>query len=221
MLYGDKEIQSFFEKVRPEFLETFNALQTPVEKVDFWRYAVTHTFGGYYSDSDTMCIVPISLWARRYPNLIHRHTNFIVGIEATVSPEQKTWAKFCDVVQLEQWTFGCSKHHPLMTRILYTINAQVLAEKKGIKPVDGILWRTGPCIWTKIINEYIHEECHQNITEAGISCGNVTVLPVRAFATGGAFFEKAPKTPMLISHKYEGSWKKPKNSSDLDVVSKM
>jgi mannosyltransferase OCH1-like enzyme len=54
---------------------------------------VLQTFGGVYSDVDTVCLTPISSWIPTYsPNYRHTETSiddsFIAGIEADVKDRQ-------------------------------------------------------------------------------------------------------------------------------------
>jgi hypothetical protein len=52
-------------RYHPEFLSTYHALQTPVERADAWRYHVLCTHGGIYTDTDTLCAAPFDEWADR------------------------------------------------------------------------------------------------------------------------------------------------------------
>ena len=38
-------------------------LSRPALKADLARYLIVHTFGGVYSDVDTLCLRPIDTWA--------------------------------------------------------------------------------------------------------------------------------------------------------------
>jgi len=56
--YDDEQMHRFFRETRKDLNPLYNTLPEMVEKADLFRYAVIHTFGGVYLDSDIHCNLP-------------------------------------------------------------------------------------------------------------------------------------------------------------------
>jgi hypothetical protein len=62
ILYDDDDMRQMVVTYRPDLLFTYDRLDHPVEKADFWRYLVVWVFGGLYVDSDVECVQSIRYW---------------------------------------------------------------------------------------------------------------------------------------------------------------
>ena len=76
MAWTDDEIRIFLENNNPKLLQTYDSLPLPILKADLWRYIIVNTLGGVYTDMDTSCLRPISLWTADRKNI-----SMIVGLE--------------------------------------------------------------------------------------------------------------------------------------------
>lgn len=61
-LFEDADMDNFFRNDCPELWPMWQKLERKVDRADVWRSAVVYKFGGYYSDSDTICVRPIDQW---------------------------------------------------------------------------------------------------------------------------------------------------------------
>lgn len=62
-LADDEEMEAFFRAYWPrEYVDFVNAMPLPVMRADIWRYAALATFGGVYTDVDSLCTQPIDAW---------------------------------------------------------------------------------------------------------------------------------------------------------------
>lgn len=52
LFFSDKDIESFFEKEYPEYIETFNNFEYTIQKIDFFRLVAIFHYGGFYFDID-------------------------------------------------------------------------------------------------------------------------------------------------------------------------
>ena len=79
VLWEDSDFEPFLKTKYPNFWPTFEALETPILKIDAVRYAIMHAYGGVYLDADVHCLRPLNDWLRHY---IHPAApNFSVLIE--------------------------------------------------------------------------------------------------------------------------------------------
>jgi hypothetical protein len=102
MLFDDDDIRSFMNTYYADLLPTFDALGSPVERADMWRYLVLCKLGGVYADSDVMAARPISQWAQ--------DAGLLVGIENVfTTPEearQRSYSRQVGVGLLSNETGG-------------------------------------------------------------------------------------------------------------------
>ena len=118
--------QFILEEYGQEWHDLFVGLPVGVMRGDLWRYMIIYKYGGVYTDLDTECINPISLWLNEEYEMI-------------VCPE--TDLHFC------QWTFAASAGNPILKSVLDTI------KEKLINPTYGsphfVHTHTGPAVWTE------------------------------------------------------------------------
>jgi hypothetical protein len=117
-----------------DLLSGYDKLPLPVMKADVWRYLIVYLHGGFYTDIDTSCNVPISAW-------LSPDARFVVAEEGGN--------------QLCQWTFAAEPHHPAMERVL-----RLFAERtRGILRMGpgAVHYYTGPTLWTEALTSYVSE----------------------------------------------------------------
>lgn len=61
VMYDDKDLQDYLMTYLKGAAQLYQALKTPVERSDLWRYVVMCTHGGIYTDADTLCIRPVQV----------------------------------------------------------------------------------------------------------------------------------------------------------------
>lgn len=142
--YDDNMLEEYIKNLWDgKFYEFYKALPIGVMKADLWRYLVIADQGGYYTDVDTICILPISKWPLT-KNLLKNSTNQLI-----VSLEKNTELAFC------QWSFAATKNHPAMIHITnYILESW---KKKGIDYDNPhmVHQTTGPTVWTCGLISYL------------------------------------------------------------------
>ena len=98
-LYDDEDIEKYIKNYwSTKMYKFFQALPIGVMKADLWRYLILKTHGGVYSDIDSECLKPISLWEDEQK--FDTKDILLVGLEND--------EHFC------QWTIYSTKEHPVM-----------------------------------------------------------------------------------------------------------
>jgi alpha 1,6-mannosyltransferase len=98
--------------------------------------------GGVYSDTDTICLKPISQWGQN-PTLLHGQPksllkappSVIIGVEADVGMRADWHQWWPRPLQIVQWTLTSAPHHPIFLDVLRRIliaseRAKVWTEKR-------------------------------------------------------------------------------------------
>lgn len=89
-------------------------LLLPVLKADLVRYLLVFTFGGVYTDTDTICLKPIRNWGDGKPDI-----SLIVGVEADAK-DIPDWEKsYGRQLQMVQWTFAAAPGHPVLANTFF------------------------------------------------------------------------------------------------------
>lgn len=186
----------------PELLATYDKLVLPVQKADFFRYAVIYWYGGIYADVDTICHAPFS----SYINM--DEDQLVVGLEMTPSIYKhdilEYTANYCSPGQILQWVFAASPRHPALARLLAKIRFLVnLSTREEVIDYSRsgryTLELTGPICFTHALHDYL---CQPNPAK-------ITVLPQLCWGynpwhnTGITLPDRAVK----VQHLYHGSWK--------------
>ncbi len=115
-----------------EWFDIFVNVPLGVMRGDILRYMLIYTYGGVYSDLDTLCLEPINIWMKDEYDMI-------------ICPEND--------VHLCQWTFAAAPGHPVIKSVLDCIF-------EGFKNPDYteehfVHKLTGPAVWTKGIRKAI------------------------------------------------------------------
>ncbi|KAJ3393709.1 membrane-bound alpha-1,6- mannosyltransferase Initiation-specific [Entophlyctis sp. JEL0112] len=126
-------------------VEAYFKLPRIVLRSDFARYMMLYELGGFYSDMDTSCSVPVNQW-----NLGFENTAVIIGVE---NPSK-------DKDSYLQWTMAAAPHHPLLANIIYRVTEKIHeTDEKKLAEDDGVVLDvTGPGIWKEVIWEYLERE---------------------------------------------------------------
>jgi mannosyltransferase OCH1-like enzyme len=92
----DKFIKDHFDK---DFYEMYRALPFGVMRADVWRVAIVYVYGGIYTDLDTVCLQPASLWTTT--------ADLVVAVETPHG-------------SIANFTFAAKPKHPALYTVLET-----------------------------------------------------------------------------------------------------
>lgn len=129
-LSDQEALQFIADNYGKEWFDIFINVPLGVMRGDILRYMIIYTYGGIYTDLDTICLEPISTW-------IKNDFNFIVGLESANF--------FC------QWTFAASPKHPILKTTLDLIKDNL--KNANYKEKNFVYRLTGPGVWTKAIRK--------------------------------------------------------------------
>ncbi|KAJ6125855.1 hypothetical protein N7471_010348 [Penicillium samsonianum] len=190
----------------------------PILRADLFRYLVVLAEGGIWGDLDTSCEKEVTEWVP----LEYRNENIdmIVGLEFDFEwrgPGTEVASQFCN------WIFVARKS----SRNLQVIVDTVLNKLKGIAQANAVILEgitlemlsdvvdvTGPKIMTIAIMESLGQLLGRTIDDRDYAhtkqtklVGDVLIMPGVSFAAlqnGNPMDQGDP----LVTHHYEGSWKK-------------
>jgi mannosyltransferase OCH1-like enzyme len=140
---SDEDALSFIKQhYDKEWFDIFVNVPLGVMRGDIIRYMLIYTYGGVYSDLDTLCIEPINKWMIKEYDMI-------------ICPEND--------VHLCQWTFAAAPGHPIIKSVLDLI-------KEGFKNPNYeeehfVHKLTGPSVWTKGIKKALDIPENTRLTE--------------------------------------------------------
>lgn len=141
-LYDDNDIEKYIiEYWDNRMLNFYKNLTIGAMKADLFRYLILTTYGGIYTDLDTICNRSINSWVYDY-NLQDKKDILLISLEYSGN-------SYC------QWTILSTPNHPAMKHVCQYILLNF--EKNGIdtsKP--GFVFNTtGPSIWSDAIKNYL------------------------------------------------------------------
>jgi alpha 1,6-mannosyltransferase len=211
LFWGDADLELFVQKFHPFIYQVYKNLPQPILKADLARYLLLETFGGVYSDLDTVPLRPLKNWADGHD----KEVALMVGIEVDTTRED--WEQWYPrSLGLCQWTFAAAPAHPVLSKTIYQVlkNIKSTSNAKTGKVVEI----TGPAVWTDIVLEYLKTEkvveSDLRNLEAPEVFGDVYVLPITAFSPGVGHMnaKEVSDKEARVKHLFEGGWKKDKKS---------
>ena len=132
LLYDDADLRAYLEAHLDGGGALADALETPVERADLWRYAVVCAHGGVYADADTLCVRPVQRWNAEGG---HDAAAFF-GVEDVFRRDPLGGGAGWGVargrfgVQFEQWALAAAPRHPVFCDMPRLIGARVAAEAR-------------------------------------------------------------------------------------------
>ncbi|KZT51458.1 glycosyltransferase family 32 protein, partial [Calocera cornea HHB12733] len=196
-----------------EIAWVWNTLPRGVLRSDMLRYLVLLLEGGVYSDTDTVCLKPISRWGR------FAEVGVIIGVEADVGtrPDWHQW--WPRPLQIVQWTLAAPPHHPMMLDALRRVHAATAFAASWLElggPMSVMEW-TGPGVFTDAALTYLTSATAPRDfswpllrgLDKPIRVADVTVLPVTGFSPNTGMFGagSSASEQAMVEHKFAGSWK--------------
>ncbi|KAJ3237120.1 membrane-bound alpha-1,6- mannosyltransferase Initiation-specific [Chytriomyces hyalinus] len=146
IVFNDEDMDRF---VRGAFsrrvVEAYFKLPRAVLRSDFGRYLMLYKLGGYYTDMDTTCQVPLYKW-----NFGMNHVAVIIGVE-NPSPERDNYL---------QWTMASAPHHPFLAQVVHRVTEKIHATDALLLETDdnAVLEVTGPGIWKQVVWDYLESK---------------------------------------------------------------
>jgi len=130
----DADAAHFVQKHYPEWWPTFRILPKPILKADVLRYMLIHTYGGVYSDVDSVCLRAIDHWSSPSNRMA----------QLVVAPEDNArW--------LCMGTFCAAPGHPFLRAVLDSIHVKMSAFDFSKKLTDVDVYEmTGPRLFTSV-----------------------------------------------------------------------
>ncbi|KAK9311600.1 hypothetical protein V1524DRAFT_371013 [Lipomyces starkeyi] len=147
----------------------------------------------------------------------------IVGIEADLPPDSdKYWrAGYEYPVQITQWALAFAPHHPISTRFISAVDADVKSLQKQNKLQDAYaVDLTGPVQFTAVIKEWLESVAGLRWNAlTGFNDGgktktvtDVLLLPITGFSPGRGSRNNMGSRPITdhsarLLHGFQGSWR--------------
>ncbi len=137
-LTDDRENRIFIRDSYPWFLQTYDAYNFEIQRVDSVRYFLLYHFGGVYADLDVQCLRSLSdlLESKEQEN------SLILGLECT------------DFVS--NAVMISSAHHPFWELVFAEL--QVKIGKTDIHFNGSAIWTTGPVFLQSCVDKWIRME---------------------------------------------------------------
>ena len=209
--YNDGECREIVKQDFKEFLGVYDSM-TPVEKADLFRYLIVYRDGGIYLDIDCYCVA-------NFDRLIC-DAEFVAGYE-------QGWKERA-LFRYTQWAFAAKAGHPIL---IEAANRCKVNHLNG--PTMWTLKKTGPIMWTYLINEKqrlydlkLGKEFWFGSRILGINAKaseHLSVVQV-PFNQRQGILKKLDKTTIkkreiYVIHLFYGSWHENRNSEAKAIAS--
>lgn len=137
IVWSDNDSRSLVLEDFPGWIEAYDALSTPAERADFFRYVVLLSRGGVYADMDVEC-------ARPFDEVLLPSDQLVVGwenhFETLDEASRRTYGRR---VQLLQWTIAAAPNHPALRTLCERVAQNALRDASVLT-----LEKTGPAVFT-------------------------------------------------------------------------
>lgn len=211
-------VRAHYFETRPDIVEVYEALPIPILRADLFRYLVVLAEGGIWGDLDTSCEKEVAEWVPvEYRN---ENIDMIVGLEFDFEwrgPGTEVASQFCN------WVFVGQKNSRNLKVIVDTVinKLEGIAQENAVR-IEGITFEmlsdvvdvTGPKIMTIAILESLGQLLGRTVDDRDYAqikqpklVGDVLIMPGVSFAA----LQNGNPTDQgdaLVTHHYEGSWKK-------------
>ena len=64
-LHYNSDLRNLIKKYYSKYLPVYDSFQYDIERIDFFRYAMLHHFGGIYLDLDMIVLKPLDFWIKK------------------------------------------------------------------------------------------------------------------------------------------------------------
>jgi alpha 1,6-mannosyltransferase len=205
LFWSDEELLLFVASFYPQYYELYKSLPFPVLRSDLARYLLLETFGGIYSDVDTILLKPIKGWNE------NDSVDLMVGIEVdTTRSDWREWYPqslgFC------QWTMVAAPNHPVLKATIQKVTKSLFG--KTHFDIGETVHLTGPVPFTNAVLEYLEgfdfkDDMLRNLKTPKL-IGAVLILPITAFSPGVGHMgsKDVSDKQAKVYHLFDGGWKK-------------
>ena len=208
LLWTDDELDVFVQEFHPNLTKLFQGFKLPVLRADLARYLLLRTFGGYYSDIDTVNLKSLDSWTGGKDRII----GFIAGIEVdTDRVDWKDW--YPRSLQFCQWTIVSSPGNPVIVEVIERVLEQLARVDPDSITAKDVVHLTGPAPFTDAVVDKLGKfkiQVHElrNIEEPKLF-HDILVMPITAFSPGvGHMGSKSIYDKnALVNHLFAGEWK--------------
>ncbi len=153
LFFDDRKVEEFLRNECPEYRETIESFQYPIQKFDFFRYLAIYRYGGFYFDLDVFLASSLSS---------------LLDFECVFSFEDLNMSRFLRQNYGMDWAianyaFGAAPEHPFLKAVIENcVRAQqdpgwVKPMMRGIPRVLHSVFRvlntTGPTVVSRTLAE--------------------------------------------------------------------
>lgn len=226
--FDDKQCLEFFRLNNNEFISLLNvdalsyyeSLVNGGEKSDFWRYCVIYLYGGFYTDTDTYCNIPLDKWIKHHDLILGIESNVPIEIAKTFGMDRIGFVFNEKVITVCNWTFAAKPKHQFLKNLIIDI----CTNRDG-----DVLTNTGPGRLTKHAIKYF-EGCDLNMIDSDNIVKDKSILfNINKFGSNqshsGSY--KNYLNPfdcgedVLIVHMFDGTWRSTSNKPIKTYKSKL
>ncbi|KAJ3032051.1 hypothetical protein HDV00_008002 [Rhizophlyctis rosea] len=213
LLWDDGDMDEFVKTMYPSWWSVWKKMPQNVMRADVFRYLVLASFGGVYTDTDTICLRPIDTWVedidmaewkykygdveRTYQKVSDNTIMFIGGVETDVPKNRTDWQIYYHApMQIVQWTMASTPFHPIPSRAAANVFKRITKVYRVKGKWDTSILSTydapkvtGPAPWTDAVYSVwrengVHPEAMREFGDRGKIIGDVLTLPITAFSPG-------------------------------------
>ncbi|KAJ5143629.1 CAZyme family GT32 [Penicillium bovifimosum] len=217
-LSAEAFVRARFYNTRPDIVEVYEGLQIAILRADLFRYLVVLAEGGIWGDLDVSCEKEVAEWVPyEYRN---QTIDMIVGLEFDFEwrgPGTGVASQFCNWIFVARQS---SRNLQIVVDFVIKKLKEIAQENAvGIEGVtldmiSDVVDVTGPKMMTVAILDSLGQLLGRTVDDRDFSgikrpklVGDVLIMPGVSFAA----LQNGNPTDQgdaLVSHHYEGSWKK-------------
>jgi len=137
----DKEMLSIYNKINPIYRAA---------RCDFFRYLLIYKKGGVYLDIKSAMSKPLD-------NIILEKDTYYLS-----HWKKKDWSnKYPPNGELQQWFIVAPPKHPFLKNVINKMCERILDKDNKRRGKRGVLYTTGPFVYTEAINELLPKYRHK------------------------------------------------------------
>jgi alpha 1,6-mannosyltransferase len=202
-LWRDKDVDCLLARFFPVLVPVWAKLPRTILRADLLRYLIIYTFGGFYSDTDTLCLRPIREWP------MVAGARGMVGLEAEFS-HITNWKDMIvsRQIQIALWTMASSPFHPLYAMAIQGIFTNGTRMSRDEIGGTDVMEMTGPGYFTDVVLRYMQGFGFGFANLSGMTrptrFGDLLVQPLHVFR----WEDRGPEREGCIRHLFGQSWRK-------------
>jgi mannosyltransferase OCH1-like enzyme len=215
---ADVFVRAHYQQTRPDIVEVYESLPIAILRADLLRYLIILAEGGYWSDLDVSSDKSATDWVpAEYKD---QNIDMIIGLEFDFEwrgPNTEVASQFCN------WVFAAKPSSRNLQVVVDTVvdTLKKIARDNGVpmskitlEMLSDVVNVTGPKIMTIAILESLGQLFGRTVDDRDFSgikhpklVGDVLIMPGVSFAAAQNGYPK-DQGDALVTHHYEGSWKK-------------